>query len=624
MSSMRRLGIALLPAALSAAVWPALHGAGRDLAPQDAFVRHIRYLASDELKGRGNGSRELEKASDYIAAEFKAAGLRPGGPNGSWFQPFDIVTGLTVGGGNRLTLREGKQGASLDLGTGYYPMSSTAGDGGAPPLSLKQVPVVFAGYGISARALKYDDYGAVDLHGKAALVFSHEPQENDAASKFNGTRPSNFSLLIEKAMAAKNHGAVALVIVGDPAHEKDPATMTGFLKDPQAENLGIPVLRVDRARVQPLLAAWGLDALAVEIDKDLQPRSRVLPGATLDYTERLTRTRRTVRNVIGVLPGSDPARAKEAVVVGAHYDHLGLGGAHSLSPDLAGQIHNGADDNASGTAAVIEIGRLAVAARQRFARTTVFMTFAGEEIGLLGSTHWVNNPTVPLDQVTAMVNLDMVGRAKESVLVSGLDSSPSVGADMDVATEAGRGLAVKRFQDGAGVGASDDTSFLLKKIPAIGFFSGFHSDYHRPGDDWEKIDADGGVKVLRIAFELAARLASRTARPEYVPQERASHGTSSSEGAQAGGGYGAYFGSVPDFAQSEKGVKFAEVREHSPAGQAGLRGGDVLVEFGGAAIASLADFTFALRQHSPGETVQVKVLRTGQPITVSVHLTARP
>jgi len=620
---MRRHAVALLLAALGVAAWPIAHGAERDLTPQDAFVRHIRYLASDELKGRGNGSRELEKAADYIAAEFKAAGLKPGGPSGSWFQPFDIVTGLTIGGGNRLTLREGRQTVALDLGTGYYPMSATAGDGGTSTPALKQIPIVFAGYGISARALKYDDYGAVDVHGKAALVFSHEPQEHQPDSTFNGTRPSNYSMLLEKAMAAKNHGAVALVIVGDPTHEKDPATMGGFLKDPQAENFGIPVLRVDRVHAQPLLTAWGLDALAKDIDKDLQPRSRALTGATLEYTEKLSRTKRTVRNVIGILPGSDAARAKEAIVVGAHYDHLGLGGAHSLSPEMAGQIHNGADDNASGTAAVIEIGRRAAGSKARFPRTAIFMAFAGEELGLLGSTHWVNHPTVPLERVTAMVNLDMVGRAKESVLVSGLDSSPSVRADMDAAAEAGRGVEVKRFQDGAGVGASDDTSFILKKIPAFGFFSGFHSDYHRPTDDWAKIDAEGGVKVLNIAFELAARLAARETRPEYIAQQPASHGTSSGETSQAGG-YGAYFGSVPDFTQADKGVKFAEVRENSPAGKAGLKGGDVLVEFGGKVVSTLADFTFALREHSPGQTVQVRVLRAGQPLTVSVLLTARP
>ncbi|MEQ1898038.1 MAG: M28 family peptidase [Vicinamibacterales bacterium] len=621
---MHRRAVALLSLVLALTAWTAVDGAKRALSASESYVRHIRFLASDELKGRGNGSKELAKAGDYIASEFKAAGLKPGGPNNSWFQPFDIVTGLTIGGGNKLTMHATGQSTAFDLASSYYPMSALAGDDGQSGRDLRQVPIVFAGYGISARQLKYDDYAGIDAHGKAVLVFSHEPQELDAASKFNGKQPSSFSTLIDKTMAAKNHGAVALLIVGDPSHEKDPATFAGFGRDPQAENFGIPVLRVDRSRAQALLTAWGVDALAREIDRDLQPRSRVLPGAMLDYSERLTRTRRTVRNVIGVLPGSDQARASEAVVIGAHYDHLGLGGAHSLSPEMAGQIHNGADDNASGTAAVIEMARNAAADRKRFPRTTVFTAFAGEELGLLGSTYYVNHPSVPLDRTVAMVNLDMVGRAKENVMVSGLDASPSVGTDMDAAAEAGHPIEVKRFQNGAGVGASDDTSFILKKVPAFGFFSGFHSDYHRPTDDWDRIDAEGGVKVMRMAYELASRLSSRMTRPEFIPQEAPQHGgTSSGETSQAGG-YGAYFGSVPDFSQSEKGVKFAEVRHNSPAGKAGLKGGDVLVEFAGKAVTSLADFTFALREHSPGEAVQVTVIRSGQPLTVSVLLTARP
>jgi hypothetical protein len=611
---------AILSLALVLVAWTAADGARPNLSPPEAFVRHVRFLASDELKGRGNGSKELERAADYIAAEFKTAGLKPGAPNGGWFQRFPIVTGLTIGGGNTLTLNVRGKTIAFRLGASYYPMAAAAGDGGEQGPDLRRVPLVFAGYGISARELKYDDYASVDARGAAVLVFSHEPQEQDSSSKFDGKHPTRYSLLLEKAMAAKNHGAAALIIVGDPVHPNDLATFTGFAKDPQAQNFGLPVLRVDRGRMKPLLAAWGLDALAKEIDRDLQPRSRALAGATLDYRERLTRTRRTVRNVIGVLPGSNPAIAAEAVVVGGHYDHLGLGGAHSLSPEMAGQIHNGADDNASGTAAIIEMARSAAGDRQRFPRTTVFMAFAGEELGLLGSTYYVNHPTVPLERTVAMVNLDMIGRAKGKVMVSGLDSSPSVRQDLTAAA-AGTGIEVKSFQNGAGVGSSDDTSFMLKKIPAFGFFSGFHSDYHRPTDDWEKIDAKGGVKVMRVVFELTARLSSRADRPEFIPQARG--GASSGKTSQAGG-YGAYFGSVPDFAQSEKGVKFADVRENSPAGKAGLKGGDVLVEFAGKAMTSLADFTFALREHSSGETVQVTVVRAGQPLTVSVLLGSRP
>src|SRR5262245_41615285 len=411
-------------------------GASSSLSP-DAYMKHVKYLASDELRGRGDGSKELELAAVYIANQFKAAGLKPGAPNGSWFQPFEIVTGLTIGPGNQLSLHAGAQHVSFELGRTYYPMSATAHDSPrAVSTDIKDAPLVFAGYGIEARQHNYDDYASVDVHDKAVIVFSHEPQENDPKSKFAGTQLTRYSTLLEKAMTARNRGAKALLVVTDPAHDgTDQGNYNGFAKDPQAENYGIPVLRIDRSRALPLLQTWGLDALARDIDRDLQPRSRELPGATVSYTEHLSRTRRKIRNVIGLLPGNDAARAKEAVVVGAHYDHLGLGGRHSLAPELAGQIHNGADDNASGTAAVIEMAKAAAANRKRYPRTMVFITFAGEEIGLLGSAEYVSHPSVPLDRTIAMINLDMVGRAHGHILVSGLDSSPSVNADIDAASK---------------------------------------------------------------------------------------------------------------------------------------------------------------------------------------------
>jgi hypothetical protein len=331
-----------------------------------------------------------------------------------------------------------------------------------------------------------------------------------------------------------------------------------------------------------------------------------------------------VRNVIGILPGSDPSRANEAVVIGAHYDHLGLGGRHSMNPELAGQIHNGADDNASGTAAIIEMARAAAANRSRFPRTLVFITFAGEELGLLGSSHYVSRPAVPLERTVAMINLDMVGRAQGKVMVSGLDTSPSMGSDLDEAAEATGGIEVRRFQEGAGVGSSDDTSFSLKKIPSVGFFSGFHSDYHRPGDDWQKIDVDGAVKIASLALDLAARLAARGERPEFKAAAAQPHRPSAGGDPGSIGGYGPYFGSVPDFGESDAGMKMAEVRENSPAGRAGLRGGDILVEFAGKPVKTLIDFTYALREKKPGDEVEVKVLRDGKPLTVKVLLTARP
>ena len=289
-----------------------------------------------------------------------------------------------------------------------------------------------------------------------------------------------------------------------------------------------------------------------------------------------------------------------------------------MSPDLAGQIHNGADDNASGTAALLEIARVAAARRAAFARTLVFVAFAGEELGLLGSAHYVDHPAVPLEQTIAMINLDMMGRPSGRILLSGIESAPSLDEDVKAAG-AGRRVEVRAFREGAGVGSSDDTTFTLRSIPSIGFFSGFHGDYHRPSDDWQRIDAAGAVEVTRIALALTERLANRTERPAFVaaaPRAR-------QPGAGGGGGYGAYFGSVPDFGEGGGGVKFADVRPGSPAEKAGLRRGDVLVRFDGAEIATIHDFTFALRNHKPGDTVKVVVMRDGAEVEAEVTLATR-
>jgi Zn-dependent M28 family amino/carboxypeptidase len=295
-------------------------------------------------------------------------------------------------------------------------------------------------------------------------------------------------------------------VVGDPSHATDQGLYRSFEVSPDADEAGLPILRVRRDDIQPLLNKWSLDALARQIDRDLRPRSRPLKDATVDYTEFLSRNRRTVRNVVGVLPGSDPARAREAIVIGAHYDHVGLGGRLSVTPERAGEIHNGADDNASGTASVIEMARAAIADRARFPRTLIFVTFAGEERGLLGSVHYVRSPApVPIASTVAMLNLDMVGRSRGAVDVSGLDKG-AVRDDLMAAAQLVGNLEIK--QEGPGAGRSDDSSFIDARVPAINFFTGFHADYHRPTDDWEKIEKAGTARVATLALEFAARLAA--------------------------------------------------------------------------------------------------------------------
>jgi peptidase M28-like protein/PA domain-containing protein len=514
-SMRRRLSLsAVLPAllaavGLAAGVLAPLAAATPPIDP-DRILAHIKFLASDDLQGRASGSSGLEKAADYIATAFKDAGLRPAGENGNWFQPFEIVAGVTVGDDNAVTFRSRGGSIRLSIGESYFPLAATPAQA---VTTLKDVPVVFAGYGISAPAFKYDDYEGLDVRGKAVLVFSHEPQERRTDSRLNGARPLRETTLYAKAQAARTRGAVALLVISDPSHRTDEANYRTFLIEADVEDQAIPVLRVRRDEMAPVLAEFELDGLAAMIDRDLIPRSRPLPGATVDYSQELASNVRTVRNVVGILPGSDGARKDEALVLGGHYDHVGLGGRLSSTPDRTGEIHNGADDNASGVAALIEIARAASADPSRFPRSLVFIAFAGEERGLLGSAYYTNHPSVPLSDTLAMVNLDMIGRLRGRVEVGGLASASSLRADVDTAAKT---AGIDAQPGGPGAGRSDDSSFLDKRIPSLHFFTGFHDDYHAPGDDWPRIDAAGTARVATLALELAARLAARTDKPQFA------------------------------------------------------------------------------------------------------------
>lgn len=475
------------------------------------ILEHVKFLSSDELQGRANGGTGLERAADYIAAAFKDAGLRPAGQDGDWFQPFELAAGVTVGDENALVLATADRPVRLVLGESYFPLAATPS---TSVTTLDDVPVVFGGYGISAPAFEYDDYTGLDVKGKAVLIFSHEPQERRTDSRLNGTRPLRETTLYAKAAAARTRGAVALLVVSDPSHQTDEANYRAFLVESDVEDHAIPVLRVRRADVAELLKELDLDNVAAMIDRDLKPRSRPLPGVTIDYSQELVTNVRTVRNVVGMLPGADGARGTEAIVLGGHYDHVGFGGRFSATPERIGEIHNGADDNASGIAALMEIARVAALDRLRFPRSLIFIAFAGEERGLLGSAHYTNHPVVPMANTIAMLNLDMVGRARGTVEVGGLANvGTSLRGDVDAAAKT---AGVVARAGGPGAGRSDDSSFLDKNIPSLHFFTGFHDDYHAPGDDWPRIDATGTARVATLALELAARLATRNDKPQFA------------------------------------------------------------------------------------------------------------
>jgi Zn-dependent M28 family amino/carboxypeptidase len=559
--------------------------------------------------------------------------LTPAGDDGSYFQSFEVTTGAELGADNLFQLG----GTVLSLNDDFVPIlfSHTAD---------VTAPLVFAGYGISAPELEYDDYDGIDVTDKIVVVLRHEPQEMDAESKFAGTEFTSHASFINKAINARLHGAVGIIFITDPLHEDE--EIGAATRRVEHTDMRISAVHAKREAVRELFDDADQDLVAIHsaMDQDLMPRSFAFSGAPSGAEARIAtdiiRTRTVVRNVVGALEGSDPTLKNEWVVVGAHYDHLGLGDQSSLAPSQIGQVHHGADDNASGTAGVMELARFAANDEHQWARSALFIAFAAEEIGLLGSSHFADNSTVPLESINAMINMDMIGRiTNDRLFVGGVGTSPgfqeilesandatslepdqtAAGLELDISdTNDAQGSALLDldFSD-SGYGASDHTPFNTKKIPVLFFFSGLHTDYHKPSDTYDKINAEGALKALSLVHGVMDEIASGAERLAYTEVERPQ------ASGRGGGGYGPYFGSVPDFRDDLEGVLFADIVNDSPAAKAGLMAGDIMVEFDGLPITGLNDYAYALRSKQPGDVVAVVVERNGEDVTANVTLEAR-
>ncbi|MGP0075163.1 MAG: M28 family peptidase [Bryobacteraceae bacterium] len=581
----------------------------------DEYLGIIRFLAAPEMRGRATGSPELEKAAAYIRDQFRGMNLKP--PSGdSYYQDFDVTTSARLGKKNALAYGSTTLD-SLRFERDFIPLNlSSAGDVSGS--------VVFAGFGITAPEYDYDDYAGLDVKGKIVIVLRHEPQEFDEKSVFEGKVYTAHSQIFAKASNAKIHGAKAVLFVNDVgAHSGDGDELEKFGATAGPDNAGIEFVQVKANIVNKWLALDGknLESVESDIDKSLHPESFVLPEKlNITLNVDIGREIKTVHNVAAYLPGE----TSEYVVIGAHYDHLGLGEQFSMAPSLAGTVHPGADDNASGTAGVIELARW-FSHQPKHQRGILFLTFAGEELGLLGSSYYVNHPLLPLKDDVAMINMDMIGRIRDrKVYIGGVGTGSTFAPILQQ-------LGPKHDFDAdlsekAGYGSSDHTSFTTKQIPTLFFFSGLHADYHKPSDTWDKIDAPDAVRLLDLVADVTDHLIDGSPPPQFVrvaetqpPGEVANPHS----GRSSGGGYGPDFGSIPDFTELPNGVRFADVRPGSPAAKAGLKAGDILTQFDGKPIQNLYDFTYALRASHPGQEVLVKVLRGTQTIEAKVLLTER-
>ena len=562
-------------------------------------LAHIKYLASDELKGRGSGTPENDRAAEYIAGKFRAYGLKPAGDHG-FFQSFPVFTGVKLGRGNELTLGRSDGSDTLRVEEDFQPVVFSQN-------ASAEAPLVFAGYGISKPDLGWDDYKGLDVRAKIVVVLRHTPDGND-----NG-KLANAASIMAKTMTAREKGAAGILLLTGPTNGEENLGL--FQAEGSSTDCGIPAAFVKRAFVEKLIAPKKLEDLQVLMAHG-QAQSFPIPGATGTLKVNVERQTAPTRNVLGYLEGRDPKLKNEVVVIGAHYDHLGMGDSHSLSSSREPAIHHGADDNASGTAGVLELAQYFAAHRERLGRSVLFMTFSGEELGLLGSNYWTKKPTIPLGRVAAMINLDMIGRMRnDSVEVLGGGSSPAWSDILDAVNKRYH-LTLKGAQSSStGFGGSDQQSFYAKNIPVLFFFTGVHPDYHKPSDTWDKINSQGEAKILHFVADTVERVSKSPAHLQFVRAKEAEQ--------SPGPGFRVYLGTIPDYAEEVEGVLFQGVREGSPAEKGGIRGGDILVEFGGKKIRNVQEYTTVLSDAKPDVPVTVAVLRKGQRVTLTVTPAAR-
>ncbi len=606
------------------------------------ILAHLKHLASDELEGRATGEEGGYLAAGYVTEQFERLGLlAPGSGSGAgdygYLQRFDATIGVRLGEDNLLKVafrtEQGMVESTYVCGEDFVPFSFSSS--GSVLASL-----TFAGYGISSEQYGYDDYSKTAMNGNVALVMRHEPRETDTTSVFGGTNLTHYADLRYKATNARDHGASAVMVAIDPLnHAPQDDELIRLQSREGLGDCGVPAIQVKQHVAEAILRAQGLELkdLQARIDSSQAPNTIVLPSVRATLRTDLVKDRRNVANVVGILTPRG-REVSEYVVVGAHYDHLGMGGESSLSKE--GGIHNGADDNASGVTAMLELARIFAAGRDSLKRGIIFIGFVGEEIGVLGSTFYVNNPVVPLEKTALMLNLDTIGRMREQKLyAAGVGSSPVIkglieeantalsaggraarggAAQGQARTARGHGALEIETSEG-GYGPSDHFPFYGKNVPVLFFFTGANEDYHKASDDWERINVEGLASVVELSSRILAELVF-TDMP--VPFTRAAADTSGPPGGEGyGGGTGTRFGIVPDFGgEPGRGAKITGASAGSPAEKAGLKAGDVIVRFAGKTVTGLQDLSYALRDKKPGDEVEVVVVREGKEVVMRATL----
>lgn len=562
--------------------------------------KHVTFLASDSLKGRKPGTPEMNVAAEYIRDHFASAGLRLLSENG--FQWFDVVLGVKAGEGNHLTAAGFKAAMEQDFVPLVY--SSTA---------KADAEVIFAGYGfdIDQENIKWNDYQGLDVSGKWVMILRGDPEPEESESKF-----STYADLRSKVLTARDKGVAGVLFVTPYGMEKEDKLIS-MAPDNNEASAGLPVFHISRNFANHILASrsTSIDSLEKVMTSSRKPVG-FSTGVQVSGAAEVVRISVKTANVVAILENPEADYADEYLVVGAHYDHLGMGGPGSGSrmPDTIA-VHNGADDNASGTAMILALAYKLASQKQSLRRSIIFVAFTAEEMGLLGSKYFVNHPPVDLKAIKAMFNFDMVGRfdkEKNSISVSGTGTSLEADSLLKILEQ---NLPFNVVHSPDGYGPSDHAAFYSANIPVFFINTGVHTDYHTPFDDTWKLD----FQTQKLVGEYAAGLIIAI---DQMDKPLTFKESGKKEGSGRGGRrLKVTLGVMPDFAGTgEEGLRIDGVTKEGPADKGGMKKGDVIVAMNGMKVGNIYEYMSRLQKLKPGMTVNVEILRDGRKEVLLIQL----
>ncbi len=582
----------------------------------ERLKKDMTVLTSEEFAGRGTGSPEIEKAADYVAAQFKAAGLEPAGKDGTYFQPFTFNYGRgKLGTPMSLTLN----GTKLKYASDFTPMGISSSD-------KVKGDLVFVGFGLNLTKPAYDDYEGVDVKDKIVVIVRRMPKWDQKDNPFQAGDNANAAALIDKAELAAKKGAAAVIFVNDRTMAKDKDELNEYRRDLFGTTAKIPVIQIKREALDAVLGKQTVSELEEAIEKDSKPKSFAIEGGTADMAVTVARPVIDAKNVVGTLPGAGPL-ADEVIVIGAHYDHVGRNehGNSAAGAKSKGTIHAGADDNASGTCGLIELARRYGSMKNRQGRRLVFVAFTGEELGLFGSKHYASNPAFPNDKTAFMLNMDMIGRSKEvdsdgkmkdRIVVYGHGTAEGLEKIVDAANAK---FDFKMFKVPGGTGPSDHDSFYKKKIPVLFFFTGTHKDYHTPTDTAEKVNYAAMAKVVDMVEMFTDHFATTLDRPKYVQVRGGFEDPTDERPRRSGRGGMPRLEFTPgNYGEEDKGVLVDDVAPKGAAEKGGIKAGDFIISIAGKDVKNMNGYMAAMGVQKAGVEIEIIVKRKNETLKLKV------